>query len=126
MVAVVFLLTATTMAGDLPSSFKQAAALADAQPKDRATRIYEYIDLGDYYQQKYMPIFQSCLKSTEQTDMSPFSFVAAIGADGHVLRLYVDHETKLYSCVRPTLEKDEFPHPPVAPYYMHIVMNFSN
>ena len=43
----------------------------------------------------------------------------------HVLRLYVDHETNMFACVKPTLEKDEFPHPPFAPYYMHVTMNFS-
>jgi len=30
-------------------------ALADAEDKDRATRIYAKIDLTDYYQRKYMP-----------------------------------------------------------------------
>jgi len=57
--------------------------------------------------------------------MSTFSFVAAIGSDGDVLRLCVDQETNIYRCVQKTLEKDQFPHPPVSPYYMHYTMNFS-
>lgn len=81
------------MASELARSFKEAAALAGAQDKDRATRIYSQIDLHDYYEQKYSPIFGSCLKSTDHPDTSPFSFVVAIGADGRVLRLYIDHET---------------------------------
>jgi hypothetical protein len=121
----VSLLTTSSMAGDLPKSFKEAVALADTEDKDRATRIYAKVDLTDYYQQKYMPVFQSCLKSTENPDTSTFSFVVAIGKDGRVLRLYADHETNMFVCVRPTLLKDEFPHPPVAPYYMHMTMNFS-
>lgn len=120
----VSLLTTSTMAGDLAGTFKEAVALADKH-EDRTTRIYSEIDLKDYYQQKYMPIFQSCLKSTEHPDMSSFSFVAALGKDGRVLRLYIDHETNIFVCVRPTLQKDEFPHPPFAPYYMHMTMNFS-
>jgi hypothetical protein len=112
------------MAGDLARSFKEAAALANAQDKDRATRIYAQIDLKDYYQQKYGPMFVSCLKSTNHPDTSPFSFVVAIGADGGVLRLYIDHETNIYACVRRTLGKEEFPHPPFAPYYMHVSMYF--
>jgi hypothetical protein len=119
------LLTTSGMAGDLASSFKQAVALAEAQDKDRATRIYADIDLKDYYQQKYSPGFVFCLKSTDHADTSPFSFVAAIGADGRVLRLYTDHETNIFACVRQTLQKDEFPHPPVSPYYMHVSMSFS-
>jgi hypothetical protein len=118
------LLTASSLAGDLGGSFKQAVALADAQDKDRGTRIYAQIDLMPYYQQKYSPVFQSCLKSTEHPDTSPFSFVAAIGADGRVLRLYTDHETNIFACVRQTLQQDEFPHPPLSPYYMHISMSF--
>lgn len=118
-------LTTSGMAGDLAGSFKEAVALAKAEDKDRATRIYSEIDLKDYYQEKYMPIFQSCLKSTEHPDTSPFAFVVAIGADGHVLRIYTDHETNILTCVRRTLEKDEFPHPPVSPYYQHISMSFA-
>lgn len=113
------------MAGDLASSFKQAVALAEARDKDRATRIYADIDLKDYYQHKYSPVFVSCLKSTDHADTSPFSFVAAIGADGGVLRLYTDHETNIFACVRPTLQKDEFPRPPASPYYTHMSMSFS-
>jgi hypothetical protein len=124
-IALIFLLTTSSMAGDLASSFKEAVARADSEDKDRATRIYAEIDLKDYYQRKYMPVFQSCLKSTEHPDTSTFSFVVAIGTDGRVLRLYRDHETNVLACVRPTLLKDEFPHPPFAPYYMHMTMNFS-
>jgi hypothetical protein len=123
----ILLLTTSGMASDVARSFKEAVALARAKDKDRATRIYSQIDLHDYYEQKYSPIFASCLKSTDHPDTSPFSFVVAIGADGRVLRLYIDHETNIYACVRQTLEKDEFPHPPSAsaPYYMHVSMSFS-
>jgi len=124
-VVVVLLLTISSMAGGLAGSFKEAVALAETEDKDRATRIYADIDLKDYYQQKYMPVFQSCFKSTQHPDMSTFSFVVAIGTDGRVLRFYGDHETNILACVRPTLLKDEFPHPPFAPYYMHMTMNFS-
>lgn len=122
---IVVLLTSSSMAGDLATSFKEAAALAKAEDKDRATRIYSEIDLKDYYLQKYSPIFQSCLKSTDRPDMSTFSFVIAIGSDGHVLQLYVDQETNIYRCVQKTLEKDQFPRPPVSPYYEQFTMNFS-
>jgi hypothetical protein len=122
---IVVLLTSSGMAGGLAASFKEAAALAKTEDKDRATRIYSEIDLRDYYQQKYFPIFQSCLKSTDHPDMSTFSFVMAIGSDGHVLRLYVDQETNIYRCVQKTLEKDQFPRPPISPYYQQFTMNFS-
>jgi len=120
------LLTTSGRAGELASSFKQAAALADAQEKERAEQAYIHLDLTPYYQKKYSPVFQSCLRSTEHPDTSPFSFIAAIGKDGRVLRLYVDHETNLFACARQTLQQDEFPHPPVAPHYFHVSMSFGN
>jgi hypothetical protein len=120
------LLTTSVRADDLATSFKQAVTLAVAQNKERAVRAYGQLDLKPYYEQKYSPIFLSCLKATDHPDISPFSFVVAIGKDGHVLRLYIDHETNIYACVRQTLQKEEFPHPPLSPYYMHISMSFQS
>src|SRR6267143_4852049 len=118
------LLTTSGRAGELASSFKQAAALADAQEKG-PERAYVQRDLKPYYEKKYSPVFQSCLASTDHPDTSPFSFVVAIGKDGRVLRLYIDHETNIFACVRQTLQQDEFPHAPLSPYYMHFSMSFS-
>ena len=123
-IVLIFLLTTTVRAGELAGSFKQATDLAEAQDKIDAAIIYHHRELTPYYEKKYSPVFQTCLKSTENRDTSSFSFVAAIGKDGHVLRLYVDHETNIYACVRETLQKDKFPQPPFSPYYMHVSMSF--
>jgi hypothetical protein len=120
------LLTISSRAGELASSFDQACALADVQQNERSEQAYIHLDLAPYYKKKYGPIFQACLKSTEHPDMSTFSFVVAIGKDGRVLRLYVDHETNLFGCARKTLQQDEFPHPPVAPHYFRVTMSFGN
>lgn len=119
------LLATFSMAGDIVSSFKQAAALADVQERDPATQTYLKRDLTPYYEHKYSPVFLSCLGSTKHPDTSPFSFVLALGIDGRVVRLYADHETNVFACVRQTLQKDEFPHPPVSPYYWQVSMSFS-
>ena len=122
----VALLATSGRAGELASSFKQAAALGDAQEKEPAAQAYLHRDLKPYYQKKYSPVFQSCLTSTDQPDTSPFSFVVAIGKDGRVLRLYIDHETNIFDCVRQTLQQDEFPRPPLSPYYFYVSMSFGN
>jgi hypothetical protein len=83
-----------------------------------------HLDLMPYYQKKYSPVFQSCLASTHHADTSSFSFVAAIGKNGRVLRLYMDHESNIFACVRRALQQDEFPHPPVSPHYLHVSMSF--
>jgi hypothetical protein len=68
------LLTTSSIAGDVANSFEQAAALAAAQDKRPAAQNYHQRDLMPYYQQKYLPIFQSCLASTDHPDTSPLSF----------------------------------------------------
>jgi len=95
-IALIFLLSTAVRAHDLPTSFKQAAALGEAQQKERSLQAYIHLDLTPYYQKKYSPVFLACLKSTDHPDKSTFSFIAAIGKDGHVLRLYVDQETNIY------------------------------
>jgi hypothetical protein len=120
----IVVMTVSSRAGELPSSFEQAVALEKAQDKQPAARGYHRDKLMPYYEEKYGPIFQSCLASTHQRDMSPISFVVAIGKDGRVLRVYMDHETKISACVQQTLQRDKFPAPPLAPYYMHVSMSF--
>ena len=124
--AFISLLTISSRAGELASSFKEACVLAEAQGEERSEQAYIHLDLTPYYKKKYSPVYQSCLRSTEHPDTSPFSFVAAIGKDGRVLRLYIDHETNIFACVRQKLLQDEFPHPPVAPHYFHVSMSFGN
>ena len=123
--AFISLLSISSRASELASSFKEACALAATQQEERAEQAYIHLDLVPYYKKKYSPVYQSCLRSTEHADASPFSFVAAIGKDGRVLRLYVDHETNIFACVRKTLQQDEFPHPPLSPHYFHVSMSFS-
>jgi len=120
------LLAISSRASELAGSFKEACVLAGAQQQERSEQAYIHLDLAPYYKKKYSPVYQSCLRSTEHSDTSSFSFVAAIGKDGRVLRLYVDHETNIFACVRHTLEQDKFPAPPVAPHYFYVSMSFGN
>lgn len=124
-IVLVCVLESAGMAGNLAMSFADAAARGDAQERNTATKSYQDQQLIPYYENKYGPILQSCLASTGHPDTTPFEFVVAIGTDGEVLRLYNDRQTNIFSCVRQTLEKDNFPKPPVAPYYLHIEMRFS-
>jgi hypothetical protein len=119
------LLVTSCRSTSLAGSFKQAAALGDAQEKEPAVQAFLQRDLEPYYQKKYSSIFQSCLASTDHPDTSSFSFVAAIGKDGRVLRVYIDRETTMFDCARQTLQQDEFPRPPLSPYYFHVSMTFS-
>jgi len=124
-VILTFVLASFSVAVDLPTSFKEAASSADAQNDDaRAVRDYLSDSLSPYYKKKYGPLFVSCLKSGNYSDVKRLEFIAVIGADGKVMRLFSDHESDLFSCVRETIEKDEFPRPPIEPFYWRVQMTF--
>jgi len=124
--ALSFLLITTAFGDDLAGSFKEAAARGDAQEHATATKEYFTKTLLPYYGQRYASVLQSCFSKIAMPDDSPFSFVAAIGADGRIMRLYQNHETNIFLCLRDTLAKDVFPAPPVSPYYLHIDMTFTD
>lgn len=112
--------------GDLATTYQQAAVLADAQEKAPATRDYFSQILLPNYAQKYGPVLQSCFVSVKQPDNSPFSFVAAIGIDGRVVRLYEDQKTNISQCVIEKVKTDTFPVPPQSPYYLHVDMKVTD
>lgn len=126
MITVLFLAATSALANDLAGSFQEAAALADAQEKAEATRDYFGKILLPYYARKYAPVLQSCFATVAHPDNSSFSFVAALGADGRVVRLYDNRETNISRCLRDVVKNDSFPAPPLSPYYLHIDMKFSD
>ncbi len=114
------------MASGLATSYQQAAALADAQERAIATRDYFKDVLLPYYGKNYRPVLQSCFTKVTRPDGAPFSFVAAIGADGRTMQMYNDHDTNIFLCLRESIKEGVFPNPPVSPYYLHIDMKFSD
>jgi hypothetical protein len=123
---IVCLLTLFSMGSNLASSYKEAAAIADRQERASKTRDYYRKTLLPYYGQKYAPVLKECFASVPRPENAPFSFVAALGADGRVMRLYESNETNIYSCLREVLKKDVFPKPPVSPYYLRVDMQFTD
>ena len=125
--AIVFLTCiASSVASDLPDTYQQAVESARAQQNLKALKEYSHERLMPYWQQKMGPIFQACFKAVAHPDTSSFGFVAAIGPDGKVLRVYVDHDTNMYECILATVKADQFPAPPESPYYLHIDMRFAD
>jgi hypothetical protein len=123
--AVVLLAVLAVQATDFPTTYQQAVALANAQEKAPATREYLNKILLPYYEQKYGPVFESCFKTVEQPENTPFSFVAAIGADGRLIRIFDEHSTNISHCLLDSFRTDIFPTPPESPFYFHVEMNFT-
>jgi hypothetical protein len=126
LLSLVLLAVLSAPATDFPTTYQQAVALADAQEKAPATREYMNHTLMPYYEQKYGPVFQSCFKTVQQPQSAPFSFVAAIGADGRLIRIFEEHPTTISQCLLDNFRTDTFPTPPESPYYFHVEMKFTD
>jgi hypothetical protein len=123
---------ATSVAGQgptsdgLPASYVEAQELGRRDEAGDATRDYHRDLLLPEFSQRYRAHFRECTATVPQPESTPFSFVAAIGEDGRVIRLWSDRSTNVYQCVRGRLLFDRFPVPPRAPFYLYIHMRFVN
>jgi len=113
-------------ADGLAGSYVEAQELGRRDESDEVTREYHRNVLLPQFSQTYRVHFRDCASSVPQAESTPFSFVAAIGADGRVLRVWSDRSTNVYQCVRGRLLFDRFPAPPRAPFYLYIHMRFTS
>ena len=113
-------------ADGLAASYVEAQELGRRDESDEATRDYHRDVLLPQFSQRYRAHYRECSSSVTQPETTPFSFVAAIAADGRVLRVWSDRSTNVYQCVRGRLLFDRFPPPPRAPFYLYIHMRFTN
>lgn len=123
LVAMVFSLPAG--AEPLASSYVEAQEFGRRDEADPKTVEYHRNLLLPQFSQRYRALLRECQASLPQPDPSPFSFVAAIGEDGRVLKLWSDRSPPVYSCVRGRLLFERFAPPPRAPFYLYIHMRFA-
>jgi len=108
----------------LAASYVEAQELGRRDESADATRDYHRDVLLPEFSQRYRAHFRECTATVAEPESTPFSFVAAIGSDGRVIRLWSDRSTNVYQCVRGKLLFDRFPAPPRAPFYLYIHMRF--
>ena len=108
----------------LAASYVEAQELGRRDEAADATRDYHRDVLLPEFSQRYRAHFRECTATVPEPESTPFSFVAAIGGDGRVIRLWSDRSTNVYQCVRGRLLFDRFPAPPRAPFYLYIHMRF--
>lgn len=129
--ALIAILVPTAIHAQGPGAEGLAGSYVEAQERgrhdesDEATRDYHRNVLLPQFSQAYRGHFRDCTASVPQPESTPFSFVAAIGADGRVLRIWSDRSTNVYQCVRGRLLFDRFPVPPRSPFYLYIHMRFT-
>jgi hypothetical protein len=116
---------APATAQDLAGSYVEAQGFGRRDEADPKTVEYHRNLLLPQFSQRYRALLRECQASLPQPDPSPFSFVAAIGEDGRVLKLWSDRSPPVYSCVRGRLLFERFAPPPRAPFYLYIHMRFA-
>lgn len=109
----------------LPESYVEAQELGRRDERDPLTMDYHRDVLLPEFSTRYRALLRECQAALPQPDQSPFSFVAAIGADGAVLRLWSDRTPPVYACLRGRLLFERFSPPPRAPFFLYIHMRFT-
>jgi hypothetical protein len=127
--SVVVLLGLVTNAGaqgpGLASSYTEAQEFGRRDESDPATVDYHRNELLPAFSARYRALLRDCQSALPQPDQTPFSFVAAIGSGGEVLKLWSDRSPPVYACVRGRLLFERFAPPPRAPFYLYIHMRFA-
>jgi hypothetical protein len=117
--------SAVAQVGDLAANYVEAQELGRRDERDPVTVSYHQEVLLPQFSQRYRELVRACQSELPQPDNTPFSFVAAIGADGQVRKLWSDRSPPVYSCVRGRLLFERFAPPPRAPFYLYIHMRFA-
>ena len=119
--------TATNAAASerLADSYVEAQERGRSDESDPKTVEYHRNVLLPEFSARYRALLRDCQAALPQPDQSPFSFVAAIGSDGTVLRVWSDRSPPVYACLRGRLLFERFSPPPRAPFYLYIHMRFT-
>ena len=110
---------------DLADSYMEAQEMGRRDEGDPGTVDYHRNVLLPQFSDRYRALLRICQSELPRADQTPFSFVAAIGPEGEVLRLWSDRSPPVYSCVRGRLLFERFSPPPRAPFYLYIHMRFA-
>ena len=128
-----FLLVLTIAAGTdtaladepLAESYVQAQEFGRRDESDPKTIEFHRNVLLPQFSERYRALLRTCQSALPQPDQAAFSFVAAIGSEGEVMRLWSDRSPPVYACVRGRLLFERFSPPPRAPFYLYIHMRFA-
>jgi hypothetical protein len=117
--------TAFAQGGELVTSYVDAQDRGRRDEADPLTVEYHRNVLLPEFSARYRALISACQAELPARDQTPFSFVAAIGSEGQVLRLWSDRVPPVYSCLRGRLLFERFTAPPRAPFYLYIHMRFT-
>ena len=109
----------------LAESYIQAQEFGRRDESDPSTVDYHRNVLLPQFSERYQALLRACQSTLPQPDRATFSFVAALGAEGEILRVWSDRTPPVYACVRGRLLFERFSPPPRTPFYLYIHMRFA-
>lgn len=107
-------------AEELPDSFEEALEIAGRLQGQNHLKKHQSRVLLPFFNDKYRAVLSDCFGSTENADDAKFDIVLVLKKTGHVSKVYRNLETNVGLCLFKILQKERFPAPRVAPYFMHI------
>jgi hypothetical protein len=110
---------------ELAASYVDAQQLGRQDESDPQTLAYHREVLLPEFSGRYQALLRDCQAALPEPDRTPFSFVAAIGDDGRVLRIWSDRSAPVYPCLRGRLLFERFSPPPRAPFYLYLHVRFA-
>ena len=109
----------------LAESYVQAQEFGRRDESDPKTIDFHRNVLLPQFGERYRALLRACQSTLPQPDQTAFSFVAAIGPEGEVLRLWSDRSPPVYACFRGRLLFERFSPPPRAPFYLYVHVRFA-
>ena len=109
----------------LADSYPDAEQLGQLDEADPQTQEYHRNVLLPEFGAVYRKWLKECQATLPEHDQTPYSFVAAIGADGGVQRMWSDRSAPVFSCLRGHVIFERFSPPPRAPFYLLIRVRFT-
>jgi hypothetical protein len=110
---------------ELAGSYQEAQELGRRDETDPQTVDYHRNVLLTEFGARYRKWLNECQQALPEPDRTPYSFVAAIGADGSVVRMWSDRSAPVYSCLRGHLLFERLTPPPRAPFYLYLHVRFN-
>lgn len=114
-----------TLAQGLAGSYLEAQELGRRDETDPQTLAYHRDVLLPEFGTSYRKWLRECQAALPEPDKTPYSFVAAIGVDGSVQRIWSDRSAPVFACLRGHLIFERFSPPPRAPFYLYIHVRFN-
>ena len=118
-------LSTNCFAYELAKNYEEAKVKADQTESVTSNKKHQSEILVPYFGKKYSTVLQSCFKTVDTPDDSEFDVILAIDKNGDVKKVYRNRETNIARCMIGELEKDRFPKPIIAPFYIHFAMSFT-